>query len=54
MVYVEPDGKVSKVDVIQSTGNADDIARATLAQWEFHAPGERIRGIVRVIVDLKR
>jgi hypothetical protein len=53
MVYVEPDGAVSRVDVVQSTGNADDVVKSTFMRWKFKPSGERIRGVLRLTVDFR-
>jgi hypothetical protein len=52
MVFVEPDGTVSRVDVVQPLAGAglDRAITARLRSWRFKKQAERLRSVVRLSV----
>jgi hypothetical protein len=48
MVYVEANGRVSRVEVVQSVPECDEHIMAGLRTWKYVAPKEPIRSIVQI------
>jgi hypothetical protein len=48
MVYIERDGHVGRVDVIESIPGGDDAVRATLRRWTFKPQPVPVRSVVRL------
>jgi hypothetical protein len=50
MVYVEPDGSVSRVDVLQSLPAVDGAITGKLRAWRFKRQAQAVRSVVRLVV----
>jgi hypothetical protein len=51
MIFVEPDGTVSRVEVVQSVDGSDQAIMARLRSWRFKPQRERVRSVVRFSVS---
>lgn len=46
MLYVEPDGRVSRVDVIQSIAGGDQAVIEGVKAWKYKPQPERVRFVI--------